>query len=230
MYMKRALVLTSGGIDSTVVLAQALQENRECFALTFDYCQRHRLELRSAEAIADHYKVPHKVVKIDPSLFSNSSLTSDIEVVERSRDLNSIASGGVPSTYVPGRNTLFIAHAISLAESLEAQEIYLGMNANDHAPYPDCRPAYVEAYQHLINLATKQALEGTAPKLLAPLIYKSKIEIVKLGKSLQIPFEATLSCYDPGSLKNHCGTCDACTIRKNAFLQADVKDPTLYRV
>lgn len=228
--MKRALVLTSGGIDSTVVLAQALQDDRKCFALTFDYGQRHRLEMRSAEAIALHYKVPHKLVKIDPSVFSNSSLTSDREVVERNRDLSSIASGGVPSTYVPGRNTLFIAHAISLAESLDTQEIYLGMNANDHAPYPDCRPAYVKAYQDLIDIATKQALEGNAPKLLAPLSTKSKIEIVKLGKLLQIPFELTLSCYDPGSLKNHCGTCDACALRKNAFFEANVKDPTLYRV
>ncbi len=228
--MKRALVLTSGGIDSTVILAQTLQEKRECFALTFDYGQRHRLELRCAEAIARYYKVPHKVVKIDHTLFSNSSLTSSREVVERNRDLNSIASGGIPSTYVPGRNTLFIAHAISLAESLDAQEIYVGMNANDHAPYPDCRPVYLAAYQQLIDLATKQALDGYAPKLLSPLLSKSKVDIVKLGKALKIPFELTLSCYDPGSLKDHCGTCDACSLRKNAFIEAEIEDPTKYRV
>jgi 7-cyano-7-deazaguanine synthase len=208
----KAVILFSGGLDSTVMLALALKSGKECFALSFDYGQKHRIELERAKMIADHYQVNHIVIRIDPQTFKHSALLSDKEV-PKNRNAAEIAKSGIPSTYVPARNTLFLAYAVGQAEIFGAQEIHFGANAMDASPYPDCRPAFVQAYQQLINVATKQALEGSAPKIHTPLIHWDKTEIVKQGKALQIPFDLTWSCYDPTDSLTPCGSCDACVLR-----------------
>ena len=166
---KKAIILLSGGIDSAVILATAIKEGRQCFTISFDYSQRHRLELRAAQAIARHYNVSNHLIKIDPTAFSKSSLTSQAHV-PRNRSKEEIANGGIPSTYVPGRNTLFLAYAMGQAEMMQADEIYYGPNANDYSAYPDCRGEFIHAFQQVVNVATKQAVEGKAPKLIAPLL------------------------------------------------------------
>lgn len=214
----KAIILLSGGLDSTVMLAMALQRGLECFALGFDYGQRHRIELDAAKQIAKHYKIPLKIIKIDPSTFSSSSLVYDGEV-PKNRNASTIASSGIPSTYVPARNSLFLAYAIGQAEILEADEIHIGSNALDRLPYPDCRPEFIQAFQALMNVATKQSVEGKAPKLLAPLIDMDKVQIIKRGKELNVPLHLTFSCYDPIANGIPCLRCDACILRQSAFNQ-----------
>lgn len=211
----RAIILLSGGLDSTVILAKALSEGRECYALSFDYGQRHRWELRAAQQIAAYYKVPHHIIKVDPSTFANSSLVSMMQV-PKGRSLQEMNDAGIPNTYVPARNTLFLAYALGQAEILKAQEIYIGVNALDNN-YPDCCPAFIKAFQALICVATKQSLEVLPPTLLTPLISLTKQEIVKLGRSLAAPLELSFSCYDPSSEGEACFQCDACILRQLGF-------------
>ena len=211
----KAIVLLSGGVDSTVMLAMAIAQGKECHAISFDYSQRHIRELESAKAIAAHYNISHQIIAIDPKTFSKSALVTK-ENVPQDRTMEEIAKGGIPSTYVPARNTLFLAYAVVQAEIQEAQEIHYGPNAHDSKPYIDCRPEYVAAFQNLINLATKQAVEGHPPKLIAPLIQLSKTDIVRQGMALKAPLELTFSCYSPKEAQP-CERCDACIIRQEAF-------------
>lgn len=213
----KAIVLFSGGLDSTVMLSLALAEKRSCLALSFDYGQRHRIELEYAKKITLLLGVEHKIIRIDPSTFSNSSLVTDTPV-PLNRTLNEIDSSPIPSTYVPARNTLFLAYAVGQAEMRQAQEIYFGPNAQDHKNYVDCRPVFVDAYQNLIQVATLQACSGYAPKLVAPLIHLNKREIVSLGKTLKAPIEMSWSCYNPTKELTPCNRCDACAIRQDALV------------
>ncbi|HEY4833001.1 MAG TPA: 7-cyano-7-deazaguanine synthase QueC [Waddliaceae bacterium] len=212
----KAVILLSGGLDSAVVLALALEKGRECFALSFDYQQRHIKELQSAQQIAAYYKIPHRVITIDPTPFSSSALVSEKSII-KNRTFEEIAISEIPNTYVPARNTLFMAYALGLAEVLNAQEIYIGSNALDHRPYPDCRPEFFEALQKLFRLATKQAVEGAPPIPVAPLLCWNKAEIVQEGRRLKVPLELTFSCYDPTPEGMHCCRCDACQLRFEAL-------------
>lgn len=212
----KAIILFSGGLDSTVMLALALSQERECLALSFDYGQRHKVELEAAKLIADHYGVKHRILTIDPQTFQHSSLVSSMPV-PTNRTPGEMQSMGTPNTYVPARNTLFLSFALSQAEIEEAQEIYFGANALDINPYPDCRPAFIEAFQALINVSTKQAIEKRAPQLITPLIGWNKKEIVECGKRLKVPMHLTSSCYQPLRLHVGCGCCDACILRNEAL-------------
>ncbi len=208
----KVIILFSGGVDSTLLLAKALSEGHECLALSFDYNQRHRVELEAARKIANHYGVEHRIVTIPNSAFSTSALVNGSEVA-KNRSTDEILGEGIPSTYVPARNTLFISFALGMAESCGAAEIHYGANKLDYTCYPDCTPEYVEAFQELINTATKQSVEGAPPRLRAPLIYMTKSEIFSLGKELRIPFDMTFSCYDPTMDNEPCEACDACLLR-----------------
>ena len=212
----KAIILLSGGLDSTVCLATAIEQGRDCFALGFDYEQRHKRELEAAKQISLHYGVPFSIIKIDPLFLKASALVGN-DRIAKGRSEAEIASNSVPTTYVPARNTLFIAYALGYAESVNAQEIYFGANAQDRNSYPDCRKEYFEAYQQLINLATNQAISNHPPKLILPLIDHNKKEIVKLGRSLKAPIDLSFSCYDPNPDGTPCQECDACCLRKAAF-------------
>lgn len=198
----KAIILFSGGLDSTVMLALALANGRECHALSFDYGQRHRIELQAAQKIAAFYGVTHQIIRLDPAPFQKSRLTSD---------------NNYTSYYVPARNTLFLSYATAIAEAHEAEEIYFGANAIDFQLYPDCRPAYIDAFQQVLNLATKQAVTGPPPRLIAPLIAMDKKNIVKKGMALEAPLEMTWSCYTPLPRKKPCKVCNACLLRQEAF-------------
>jgi 7-cyano-7-deazaguanine synthase len=213
-----AVILLSGGIDSTVVLALALEKKRRCMAISFDYGQRHRIELNHASKIASHYGLGHKLIKIDPTTFSKSSLVDKNLHVPKGRSVAEMSLSGIPNTYVPARNTLFLAFATAIAEIEEAQEIYAGPNLLDQNPYPDCRPIFYKAFQEVINTGTKQATEGKAPVLITPLIHMDKKAIVNEGRRLKVPFEETFSCYDPAANGEACKQCDACHLREIAFL------------
>ncbi len=223
----KAIVLISGGLDSAVMLAQAIKDGKECFGLSFDYGQRHRLELRSAQALCRHYNIPHRLIKLDASIFGTSTLLSAIKV-PKDRKPEEIATQGIPSTYVPARNTIFLAYALGHAELVQAEEIYYGPNALDFHLYPDCRSAFVSAFQEVANTATAQAVNGHPPKIMAPLIHMNKQEIIKRGEELNVPFKLTLSCYDPTPLGYHCSACDACSLRKDGFATAGVQDAALF--
>ena len=215
--MTKAIVLLSGGLDSTVILAAALSEGRTCLAVSFDYGQRHRIELESAKKIAAYYGVEHRIIKIDPQTFqmAGASLVSG-GAVAKDRSSEEMKSGKIPSTYVPARNTLFIAYAIGQAEIWGAEEIYLGPNRLDAVPYPDCRAEFIQAFQSVANLATKQAVEGSPMRLVTPLLHLDKKQIVQLGRELQAPLEMSFSCYDP-LLSAPCERCDACLLRAEGF-------------
>lgn len=211
----KAIVLLSGGLDSTVVLAMALARGLSCIALSFDYGQRHKVELNAAKKIARHYNVPHKIITIDPSAFGTSALIAD-DLPHQGRTIAEILAGSTPNTYVPARNTLFLSFALAQAEIQGASEIHTGPNALD-TKYPDCSPAFIQAYQNLIRVATKQAMEGNAPKLVAPLLKMNKIEIIQEGLKLKAPLEMTHSCYAPSAEGMPCSICDACILRADAF-------------
>lgn len=213
----RAVVLFSGGLDSTVVLASALAQGRECLALSFDYGQRHRIELEAAKKIAHHYGVEHRIIRIEPEIFhmEGSALTGN-GTIGKNRTAEEMQNGTVPSTYVPARNTLFIAYALVQAEIFGADEIYLGPNKLDQIPYPDCRPQFIQYFQSVANIATKRAVEGAPPCLVTPLIDMDKRQIVEWGISLQAPLELTFSCYDPVET-SPCGQCDACRLRAEGW-------------
>ncbi|ADI38600.1 7-cyano-7-deazaguanine synthase [Waddlia chondrophila 2032/99] len=211
----KAIVLLSGGIDSTVVLAMAQSLGRECTALSFDYGQRHKVELEHAAHIAHYYKVPQIIINISPACFENTALVNALNV-PKNRTLDEISKGGIPSTYVPARNTLFLAYAAGQAEIMNAEEIHCGPNLLDRNCYPDCRPEFYSAFQQVLASATKQGAEGNPPRIVTPLINWDKNRIVQEGRKLGAPLDTTFSCYSPSAGKA-CGMCDACILRQEAL-------------
>jgi len=221
----KAVCLLSGGLDSATCLAYARREGFECYALSFDYGQRHRIELEAARRIAEALgAADHRVAKIDLRVFGHSALTDEIEV-PKGRDETAMAHG-IPITYVPARNTIFLSFALAWAEVLEASDIYIGVNALDYSGYPDCRPEFIEAFERMSNLATKAGVEGrTRIQIRTPLIRLSKADIVQLGRELNVPFALTHSCYDPDARGRACGACDSCLLRAKGFREAGIVDP-----
>jgi 7-cyano-7-deazaguanine synthase len=220
----KAICLLSGGLDSSTCLALARREGYKCCALSFDYGQRHRIELEAAARVARALGATrHEVVRIDLRRIGNSALTDDLSV-PKGRSTQDM-SHGIPVTYVPSRNTIFLSFALAWAEVLEAPDIFIGVNALDYSGYPDCRPEYIAAFESLANLATKDSVEGRLRiRIHAPLIRLSKAEIVKLGSELGLDFGLTHSCYDPDAKGRPCGQCDACLLRRKGFEEAGVAD------
>lgn len=224
----RTIVLLSGGLDSATVLALCRAEGRECHALSFRYGQRHAIELAAAARIATSLGASsHRVAAIDVACLAGSALTGGVPV-PKGRSTAEIGRG-IPSTYVPARNTLFVAHALALAESTGAGAIALGINALDYSGYPDCRPEWLAAVQEVARLGTKVGVDGAPVTLLAPLLTMTKAEIIKCGSALGVDYGLTLSCYDPDDDGRACGTCDACVLRSKGFAEAGVPDPTRYQ-
>ncbi len=224
----KAIVLLSGGLDSTTTLAVALAEGFELHALSFRYGQRHKVELQAARRVAEQIQAAeHVIVDIDPRMFGGSALTDDIPVPKK-RSAQEMGDG-IPVTYVPARNTIFLSFALAWAETLNAQDIFVGMNALDYSGYPDCRPEYIEAYERMANLATKAGVEGRQQlKIHAPLINLTKAQIIREGAKLGVDYSLTVSCYDPSPETEACGECDSCLLRKKGFAEAGIPDPTRY--
>ncbi|MEY2733050.1 MAG: hypothetical protein RL340_109 [Gemmatimonadota bacterium] len=216
-----AVLLLSGGLDSTTVLALATEAGYAVNALTFRYGQRHGVEIDRARAIAERYRVArHVVVDIDLRLFGGSALTADVDV-PKDRDAAAMAEG-IPVTYVPARNTIFLSFALAWAEVLGATDLLIGVNALDYSGYPDCRPDYIAAYEAMANLATKAGVEGTArTRILTPLIACSKADIIRTGRALGVDYAETISCYDPTPSGDPCQRCDACALRAKGFAEAE---------
>ena len=225
---KKAVVLLSGGLDSTTTLAIAHDEGYETYAMSFRYGQRHTVELQCAEQVANALGVKqHTVVDIDLRTFGRSALTADIEVPKDRSDAE--MSDSIPITYVPARNTIFLSYALAWTEVLGSDTIFIGATAVDYSGYPDCRPEYIEAYQTLANLATQAGVEGkTKLTIQAPLMDKTKAEIIQIGTALGVDYGLTLSCYDPDADGRACGGCDSCLLRKKGFKAAGIPDPTHY--
>lgn len=221
---KKAVCLVSGGLDSSTCLALARKEGYACYALSFDYGQRHKQELTAAARIAQIFGAEkHLVAKLGLDAFGGSALTADIEV-PKARSAAEISTG-IPVTYVPARNTIFLSYALAWAEVLESADIFIGVNALDYSGYPDCRPEYIEAYERMANLATKAGVEGkTHLKIHTPLLRLTKAGIVKLAQELGVPFGVTHSCYDPAPDGAPCGECDACLLRRKGFDEAGIED------
>lgn len=221
----RAVVLLSGGLDSTTILALAKQAGFELYAVSFRYGQRHEIELSAAARIATKEGVAkHIVVDVDLRQLGGSALTSDI-AVPKSETVDDIGTE-IPVTYVPARNTVFLAYSLAWAETLGAGDIFIGVNAVDYSGYPDCRPEYIEAFERMANLALKAAVEGTQPiKIHTPLIHLTKAQIVKIGLSLGVDYSMTTSCYDPATDGKSCGHCDACLLRRKGFADNGLEDP-----
>ena len=223
--MSKAVILLSGGLDSTTVLAIAKEQNYDCYALSFDYGQKQRSELESSIAIAKKSNViEHRIMKISLNDIGGSALTDKDISVPKFSD-----SDDIPITYVPARNTIFLSFALAWAEVVDCQTIFIGVNALDYSGYPDCRPEFIEAFEAMANLATKQSVEGDKIQIKTPLINMTKAEIIKKGLSLGVDYSETTSCYDANSLGEACGECDACVLRKNGFNSANVEDPTKYQ-
>lgn len=220
------MVLLSGGLDSTTVLAIAKAEGFTLHALSFDYGQRHSVELAAAKKIASAMGAEHAVIRFDLRQFGGSALTGDIDV-PKDRNVREMADG-IPVTYVPARNTIFLSFALAWAEVLGAHDIFLGVNALDYSGYPDCRPEFIDAFQHLADVATKAGVEGTSFKIHAPLIRMTKAEIIRRGAELGVDYSRTSSCYDPSPEGLACGRCDSCQLRRNGFEAAGIADPTQY--
>jgi 7-cyano-7-deazaguanine synthase len=223
-----AVLLLSGGLDSTTMLAHAVAEGYDVHAMTFQYGQRHASEIEAARRVARHYGVrDHVVVDINLRTFGGSALTADIDVP---KDRTDDAIGrGIPITYVPARNTIFLSYCLAWAEVLGAADIFIGVNALDYSGYPDCRPEYVAAFQQMANLATRGGVEGTTPiRIQTPLLYLTKREIVEMGQRLGVDYSITLSCYDPSDAGEACGHCDACQLRMKGFTEAGLQDPAPY--
>lgn len=221
---KKAVVLVSGGLDSSTVLAIAKQQGFECYTLSFDYGQRHRSELIAAQNISETMSVKqHKVVSLDLATIGGSALTdTNIKVPEHE-------TSGIPITYVPARNTVFLSIALGWAEVLGADDIFVGVNAVDYSGYPDCRPDYIAAFEQMANLATKAGVEGNKLTIHAPLIKMTKGQIITVGIDYGVDYSATVSCYQAAADGTACGVCDSCRLRKQGFLEAGVKDPTRYQ-
>jgi 7-cyano-7-deazaguanine synthase len=222
---KRAVVLLSGGLDSATVLAIAKSQGYEPYALSFSYGQRHIIELQSAARVADSLGVAmHRVAAIDLRVFGGSALTADIEV-PKGRDADAM-SHGIPITYVPARNTIFLSFALAWAEVLGSSDIFIGVNALDYSGYPDCRPEFIEAFEKMANLATKAGVEGRqALKIHTPLIAMTKAQIIARGLELGVDYALTSSCYDPSPTGAPCGQCDSCLLRQKGFRENGLEDP-----
>jgi 7-cyano-7-deazaguanine synthase len=228
--MPKAVLLLSGGLDSTTLLAHAVHERFDVHAMTFRYGQRHASEIDAARRIAAHYTVrDHVIADIDLRVFGGSALTTEM-AVPKDRDVSAMSHDGIPITYVPARNTIFLSFALAWAEVLEASDIFIGVNALDYSGYPDCRPEYIEAFERMANLATRAATEGSLLlRIRAPLIKLTKAQIIQLGTSLGVDYAITQSCYDPDASGAACGHCDACQLRLKGFLEAGIPDPARYR-
>jgi 7-cyano-7-deazaguanine synthase len=223
--VKAAVVLFSGGLDSSTCLAVARQNGFAPHALSVRYGQRHAIELRAAERVAAAMGAPLKIVDLDLRAIGGSALTGDLAVPK-----DGPVGQGIPATYVPARNTVLLALALGYAEVLGAEDLYIGVNAIDYSGYPDCRPAFVRAFEALANVATAAAVEGRARyRIHAPLLQLGKADIVRLGTKLGVPYELTWSCYDPDDSGRACGHCDSCRLRAAGFRDAGVPDPTTYR-
>jgi 7-cyano-7-deazaguanine synthase len=225
--MKRAVVLLSGGIDSTTTLAMAIAEGYEAYALSFDYGQRHQMEMKAARRAVDSLGAKeHRVAKIDMRIFGGSALTEDIKVPKK-RPETEIARG-IPITYVPARNTIFLAYALAWAEVISTSDIFIGINAIDYSGYPDCRPEFIEAFENMANLGTKAGVEGRHFQIHTPLIKFSKAEIIRKAVELGVDLSLTHSCYDPSPDGLACGECDSCLLRLKGFREAGLTDPIRY--
>jgi 7-cyano-7-deazaguanine synthase len=223
--MSKAVILLSGGLDSTTALAIAKEQNYDCYALSFDYGQKQRSELESSISIAKKTNViEHRIMKISLSDIGGSALTDKTIDVPKH-----VESEEIPITYVPARNTIFLSFALAWAEVVNSQTIFIGVNALDYSGYPDCRPEFIEAFETMANLATKQSVEGSRIQIKTPLINMTKAEIIAKGLSLGVDYSETTSCYDANALGEACGECDACVLRKNGFSNANVVDPTRYQ-
>ena len=221
---KKAVILVSGGLDSTTVLSMALNQGYECYTLSFDYGQRHRSELEAAQRVSESVAVAeHKVVVLDLGTIGGSALT------DTAIDVPEYETAGIPVTYVPARNTVFLSIALGWAEVLGANDIFLGVNAVDYSGYPDCRPEYISAFEAMANLATKAGVEGQRLNIHAPLIALTKAEIVQAGVALGVDYSQTVSCYQASLDGLACGKCDSCRLRAQGFLEAGLKDPTRYK-
>jgi len=221
MIRSKAIVLLSGGLDSATVLAIASQKF-DCHALSFDYGQRGLSEVNAAIKLADYYETTHQVIKIDTGVMAGSALTDEsIAIPEQQEE-------GIPVTYVPARNTLFLSHALAVAEVMAAQDIFIGVNAVDYSGYPDCRPEFIDAFENMANLATKAGVEGMRLTIHTPLIDKSKAEIINIGVDLKVDYSVTVSCYQANEHGEACGSCDSCQLRRRGFENADISDPTRY--
>ena len=220
----KAVVLVSGGLDSSTVLALALQQGYRCYTLSFDYGQRHRSELEAAKRVSELMKVEeHKIVRLDLGTIGGSALT-DITI-----DVPEQETAGIPVTYVPARNTVFLSIALGWAEVLEADTIFLGVNAVDYSGYPDCRPEYISSFEAMANLATRAGVEGNKLSIQAPLMDMTKGEIISAGTSLGVDYSQTVSCYQASIEGLACGKCDSCRLRIEGFNQAGISDPTRYK-
>ena len=225
--MKRTVVLLSGGIDSTTTLAIAIAEGYETYALSFDYGQRHQIETEAARRVANSLGAnEHRIAKIDLRVFGGSALTEDIDVPKR-RSETEIAHG-IPITYVPARNTIFLAYALAWAEVIPADDIFIGVNAIDYSGYPDCRPEFIEAFENLANVGTKAGVEARRLNVHTPLIKLSKADIIRKGVDVGVDLSLTHSCYDPTAEGLACGECDSCLLRLKGFREAKMKDPVGY--
>jgi 7-cyano-7-deazaguanine synthase len=219
----KAVILLSGGLDSATVLAIAKSRQRECLALSFVYGQRHQVELEAAKRVASAIGVAeHVVYPLDLRVFGASALTADLDVPK-----DAVGAPGIPITYVPARNTIFLALALGYAEARDAKEIWIGVNALDYSGYPDCRPDFIDAFQQVIWTGTRSGVEHQEPRLIAPLLHMSKAEIITEGTKLGVDYGITHSCYDPIE-GTACGHCDSCLLRRKGFEDAGVADPTLY--
>lgn len=222
--MKKAVVLLSGGLDSTTCLALARSEGFSCFALSFSYGQRHSAELHAATRIAAQMNVAeHKIVSLDTDLFSGSALTDQSIQVPKFQE-----GSEIPVTYVPARNTIFLAMALGFAESIGARDIFIGASSVDYSHYPDCRPEFIAAFQTMANLATKAGVNGDLFTIHAPLQHLSKIQTIQLGHRLGVDYSLTVSCYQANEQGEACGHCDSCMFRKRGFIGAELTDPTVY--
>ncbi len=224
----KAIVLLSGGLDSTTVLAVARAKGYSVHALSFDYGQRHKHEVEAARVIAERMKAArHAVAHIDLRIFGGSALTSDIPV-PKDRSVDAVGTD-IPVTYVPARNTIFLSYALAWAEVLECRDIFIGVNALDYSGYPDCRPEYIAAFERMANLATRLGVEGRPITIHTPLIRMTKADIIRTGLSLGVEYALTTSCYDPADDGIACGRCDACLLRLKGFAEAGATDPIRYR-
>lgn len=225
-----AVLLLSGGLDSTTLLAHAIAEGFDVHAMTFRYGQRHASEIEAARRVAAAYAVrDHVIADIDLRTFGGSALTNDQLDVPKDRDVAAMEHG-IPITYVPARNTIFLSFALAWAEVLSARDIFIGVNALDYSGYPDCRPEYIAAYERMANLATRGGVEGTNPiRIRTPLIDLTKAQIIRMGLDLGVDYSITQSCYDPDASGAACGHCDACQLRLKGFAEAGGSDPAPYR-
>ena len=222
----KAIVLLSGGLDSATILAIAKSEGRACHAVSFAYGQRHGIEIAAARRVAASIGVDeHIVFPMDLRVFGGSALTGDIDVPK-----DVIGAPGIPVTYVPARNTIFLALALGYAEARNAEEIWIGVNAIDFSGYPDCRPDFLDAFQRVIVAGTRSGVEHGEPRLIAPLVTMSKADIIRRGTALGVNYALTHSCYDPDGDGRACGHCDSCILRRRGFEEAGVADPTIYKV